>query len=58
MLDKASIIDQHDLTFDPGDKRNGSLYLGVARAGGSMLVSQTEKVREECDPPLRRRGLR
>ena len=37
MLDKASIIDQHDLTFDPGDKRNGSLYLGVARAGGSTL---------------------
>ena len=37
MLDKASIIDQHDLTFDPGDKRNGSLYLGVARDGSSAL---------------------
>lgn len=37
MLDKASIIDQHDLTFDPGDKRNGSLYLGVARDGSSTL---------------------
>lgn len=37
MLDSAHIIDDHDLTFDPGDKRNGSLYLGVARSGGSTL---------------------
>ena len=37
MLDNATIIDQHELSFDPGDKRNGSLYLGVSRAGGSTL---------------------
>ena len=37
MLDKTSIIDQHDLSFDPGDKRNGSLYIGVAQEGSSTL---------------------
>lgn len=34
MLDKDEIIDRHDLAFDPGDKRNGSLYLGTPREGG------------------------
>jgi len=37
MLSNAQIIDGHDLTFDPGDKRNGSLYLGTARDGSSSL---------------------
>lgn len=37
MLDKALIIDTYDLTFDPGDKRNGSLYLGTPRGKTSTL---------------------
>ncbi|MSQ68934.1 MAG: hypothetical protein EXR83_12240 [Gammaproteobacteria bacterium] len=37
MLGLAQIIDDFDLTFDPGDPRNGSLYVGTARAGGSTL---------------------
>jgi hypothetical protein len=37
MLELAQIIDDFDLTFDPADPRNGSLYLGTARAGGSTL---------------------
>ena len=38
-MDKASIIDGHDLTFDPGDKRNGSLYLGVPRGTATFDVA-------------------
>ena len=40
-MDKANIIDQHDLTFDPGDKRNGSLYLGVPRGSSNFDVAGT-----------------
>ena len=28
-MDKATIINQHTMTFDPADKKNGSLYLCV-----------------------------
>ena len=33
VLDKESIIDGYTLSFDPGDKLNGSLYLGTSRQG-------------------------
>lgn len=39
-LDKEIIIDRHSLAFDPGDKRNGSLYLGTP-AGGDFDVPAT-----------------
>ena len=31
----AALIDNYDLTFDPGDKRNGSLYLCTPRGSGA-----------------------
>ena len=36
-LTKEAIIDDHELSFDPGDPQNGSLYLCEARNGGSGL---------------------
>ena len=36
-LTKESIIDKHELTFDPGDPQNGSLYLGEPRDTASGL---------------------
>lgn len=36
-LTKESIIDDHELTFDPGDPANGSLYLCEPRIAGSGL---------------------
>jgi len=32
-LDTATIVDQYDLRFDAGDKRNGSLYVCTPRGG-------------------------
>jgi hypothetical protein len=36
-LTKEHIIDRHVLTFDPADKRNGSLYIGEPLDGDSGL---------------------
>jgi hypothetical protein len=36
-LTKERIIDRHVLTFDPTDKRNGSLYIGEPLDGESGL---------------------
>lgn len=36
-LTKEHIIDHHVLTFDPSDKRNGSLYIGEPLEGDSGL---------------------
>jgi len=36
-LTKELIIDRHVLTFDPSDKRNGSLYIGEPLDGDSGL---------------------
>ena len=47
----AEIIDQHDLTFDPGDPLNGSLYVCLAR--GRELGAQ----RDEIISDLRAAGL-
>jgi len=33
-FDTATLVDGYDLTFDAGDKRNGSLYLCTPRGGG------------------------
>lgn len=42
MLTIDEIIDHHVLTFDPGDKRNGSLYIGTPPgAGGNFDVAAT-----------------
>lgn len=42
MLSKEEIIDHHVLTFDPGDKRNGSLYIGTPPgSGGNFDVTAT-----------------
>lgn len=42
MLSIEEIIDHHVLTFDPGDKRNGSLYIGTPPgAGGNFDVAAT-----------------
>ncbi len=42
MLSPDEIIDHHTLTFDPGDKRNGSLYLGTPPgSGGNFDVTAT-----------------
>lgn len=37
VFDKESIIDGYTLSFDPGDKLNGSLYLGTSRAQESAV---------------------
>ena len=37
-LDTAGLIDNYDLHFDPGDKRNGSLYLCAARDDGHIAA--------------------
>src|SRR5262245_61395085 len=34
---RESIVDDHELTFDPGDKLNGSLYLAERRSAPSPL---------------------
>ncbi|MGD9602241.1 MAG: hypothetical protein AB7O21_09930 [Gammaproteobacteria bacterium] len=36
-VSKEAIIDRHVLTFDPGDKRNGSLYIGEPLESDSGL---------------------
>ena len=50
-MTNADIIDKHDLTFDPGDVLNGSLYLCQGRG-----VDQTQ-VRDEIITQLRAAGL-
>lgn len=44
-LTKESIIDEHVLAFDPGDKRNGSLYLGSPAAGGFDVAAAIDALR-------------
>lgn len=51
MYDSQSIIDNYDLTFDPGDALNGSLYLCELRDGASDVA------REDVISALRSRGL-
>lgn len=41
-FNSASVVDHYDLTFDGGDKRNGSLYLGTPR--GSSVTRPDEWV--------------
>ena len=42
MLSKEEIIDHHVLSFDPGDKKNGSLYIGTPPgSGGNFDVTAT-----------------
>jgi hypothetical protein len=38
-LSKETLIDHHVLSFDPGDRLNGSLYLGSPTVGGTFDVS-------------------
>lgn len=40
MPSKAHVIDDHHLTFDSGDKRNGSLYIGTPLTGPAPLDLQ------------------
>lgn len=37
--DSSTIVDSYDLTFDPGDKLNGSLYLCSVRGAGAAGVA-------------------
>ena len=50
-MTNADIIDKHDLTFDPGDPVNGSLYLCQRRGVDQM------QVRDEIIVQLRAAGL-
>lgn len=47
-MDKSLIINQHVMTFDPADKKNGSLYLCVdpTIAPGTNVALVIEKLRE------------
>ncbi len=47
MFTKNEIIEQYSLTFDPGDKRNGSLYIGYKREGDFDLTLLIAALRAE-----------
>ena len=39
-FNSASIVDLYDLTFDPGDQRNGSLYLCTPRRASASTPDE------------------
>ncbi len=47
MLTKEQIIDDYTLTFDPGDKLNGSLYIGCKSVSNEDLQNLVEVMRQQ-----------
>ena len=47
MLTKEQIIDEYQLTFDPGDKLNGSLYIGYVAANKEELQILIDGLRRQ-----------
>ena len=47
MLTKENIIDDYTLTFDPGDKLNGSLYIGSDAQDDVQLLQLIAGMRQE-----------
>lgn len=47
MLTKEQIIDDYTLTFDPGDKLNGSLYIGCKSVSNEDLQNLVEAMRQQ-----------
>ena len=47
MLTKEQIIDNYQLTFDPGDKLNGSLYIGYTAANKEEIKTLIDGLRQQ-----------